>query len=976
MLITRTISEKKPFGRLLKYTLLLAAAIGLFYYLLLPWYWIQQSLSDPQLILCDAELSKRGFFISNGQQFKAGHFQTKETAFNGQHSMKLPKSDGLQFGMEYDWTNFEKGKSYVISVWVKKEAPVVDCQLVVSSPSEEQFYLASNELGDGQKRGWKQIRMTVFIPKHFSHDALKVYVYSNGQAAAYFDDLRIAELAVQGPPSIFQAQQLQLELEDKAYRQITRLRNEALKKGLLVTQEDSWVKGKLVDGAEELPVKLRLKGDWLDHLQGQKWSFRIKVKDPNAWNRLKTFSLQTPEARYYALEWLLHCFWEREDVLTTRYDFVQLSLNDQFLGTYAYEEHFEKYLVEYKQRREGPILKFTESALWEVRLRQIKRGHLNNFQRPAIAAMEQSNIQAFQEEKIKDNPALLQQMEAARELMYQYQQGLQPAKAIFDLPKMGRYYAVADIMGANHGYIWHNQRFYYNPVIGKLEPIGYDGFSGRPRRDPLALGKAMIENGPPEDVVAMCRLFDDPDFIEAYMEALYRLTEESYLQQWLDEAWPGLSQRIDFLKAEFPKMKIERQRIIDRAKAMRQRFLPFQRYSIKARWKQGEDGQRTLELSNIHEMPLKVVAWSTAETQVPLLFEQSYPLGPLRIGYPRPKREIELPKEAQFIYYQAFGIDSLFQSPIQPWINRGEKPIAVQQLLAKGPPINRPYCQVKDQVVLFEKGNHVIREWIVIPPGYEVYMEAGLQLDIQAGGGFISQSPVYLKGNGEEPILIQSSDQKGGGFTVLEAEKASGLDYVIFDGLNSLQYQSWNLTGAVCFYESDVRINNCIIRNNVCEDALNIIRSKFKVQNSRIEQTFSDGFDADFCEGELVDSHFEKTGNDGIDFSGSQISVQNCTLRQCGDKGISVGEESKVDIYKVDIDGAVIGIASKDLSYARVRSVRLANCNQGFAAYQKKPEYGQSTIYVQSYSAEEVKYLHTIAPRCTLELQGRVIVGE
>jgi len=99
-------------------------------------------------------------------------------------------------------------------------------------------------------------------------------------------------------------------------------------------------------------------------------------------------------------------------------------------------------------------------------------------------------------------------------------------------------------------------------------------------------------------------------------------------------------------------------------------------------------------------------------------------------------------------------------------------------------------------------------------------------------------------------------------------------------------------------------------------------------------------------------------------------------MTNCGDKGVSVGEESYVVVDDVIVDGAVIGVASKDLSYLRVEKIFLKNCNQGFAAYQKKPEYGVSSIFVKNYTEENVKYLRTIAPRCTLEYKGRVFVGE
>jgi len=44
---------------------------------------------------------------------------------------------------------------------------------------------------------------------------------------------------------------------------------------------------------------------------------------------MKTFSLQTPESRSFMDEWLLHLLLDREDILTTRYAFINVEINGQ-----------------------------------------------------------------------------------------------------------------------------------------------------------------------------------------------------------------------------------------------------------------------------------------------------------------------------------------------------------------------------------------------------------------------------------------------------------------------------------------------------------------------------------------------------------------------------------------------------------------------------------------------------------------------
>ena len=63
----------------------------------------------------------------------------------------------------------------------------------------------------------------------------------------------------------------------------------------------------------------------------------------------------------------LSYFLGEEGLPSLRYEFRPLILNGKNLGIYALEEHFDKILVESNKFREGPILKFSEDKLWEMR---------------------------------------------------------------------------------------------------------------------------------------------------------------------------------------------------------------------------------------------------------------------------------------------------------------------------------------------------------------------------------------------------------------------------------------------------------------------------------------------------------------------------------------------------------------------------------------------------------------------------------
>ncbi|MCB0588405.1 MAG: right-handed parallel beta-helix repeat-containing protein, partial [Phaeodactylibacter sp.] len=129
----------------------------------------------------------------------------------------------------------------------------------------------------------------------------------------------------------------------------------------------------------------------------------------------------------------------------------------------------------------------------------------------------------------------------------------------------------------------------------------------------------------------------------------------------------------------------------------------------------------------------------------------------------------------------------------------------------------------------------------------------------------------------------------------------------------------------------------------------------------------------DFSKGTVDNCRFIRTGNDGMDFSGSIVHIANCYLEENGDKGVSVGEESDVTFFNSSIRKANIAVASKDLSLLFIRGLDMEDCQQGFVAFQKKPEFGGGKIVVESYTAKNIKRLHAISEGSMLQLGEEVV---
>ena len=99
--------------------------------------------------------------------------------------------------------------------------------------------------------------------------------------------------------------------------------------------------------------------------------------------------------------------------------------------------------------------------------------------------------------------------------------------------------------------------------------------------------------------------------------------------------------------------------------------------------------------------------------------------------------------------------------------------------------------------------------------------------------------------------------------------------HVVFDGLSNSRKGGWTLPGAVTFYESPVSLSNIKFINNHSEDALNIIRAEFTLEDAVFRNIFSDALDSDFSHGVIKNVSFLNCGNDALDASGSTINVEN-----------------------------------------------------------------------------------------------------
>ena len=286
---------------------------------------------------------------------------------------------------------------------------------------------------------------------------------------------------------------LQIEVADADWQQIAAARQRALTRGMLQEQDQIPVPVSVTLGSESARGLARLKGDWLDHIDTDQWSLRFELERPIG--GMVRFSVQHPKTRGFGLEWLTMAVGRREGLLAPRAEIVRMMRNGVDAGIYYLEEHFSKELLESQGRREGPIVRFDESAMWATWVQHgFQQTHTMSaavqpaatfftavsgaFNEPRLTSLDSLNrrmVRALAQVDDLQRLALLATGPARdRKVQALAQLGGRTVEDLFRTDQLGKWLAVHTLFRGLHGLAWHNLRFYHDPVLDRLEPILFD----------------------------------------------------------------------------------------------------------------------------------------------------------------------------------------------------------------------------------------------------------------------------------------------------------------------------------------------------------------------------------------------------------------------------------------------------------------------------------------------------------------------
>ena len=814
--------------------------------------------------------------------------------------------------------------------------------------------------------------------------------------------LRTWATAVVSPP---ETSRLALDIKFKHLMRLRARREEALAAGLLVQREDDFVPAVLHLTDRSVEVKLRLKGDLVDHLSSDRWSFRIQVKGDDHVFGMRRFSLQPAAVRDYQAEPLFLEHMRRVGVLAPRYMFVQVRLNGDDLGLMAIEEHFSTELLESQGRKDGVILRFDDSRYWEY----LPIGGITF----PFVSYATSEVQPFRAAGIR-TPGLRDDLRVATGLFRGYMDGTLEASQVFDAKLTGRYLAVVRAWSAWHANLWFNIRFYYNPVTARLEPIAFD---------------AELMQTPPFMMVALAKsMMADTMIRREYESELLRLNDHLVQGGLLQALEDAQDRHLAQLHRQFPWVRpldlsvltTAADRPMDRDTAATPAFMRWGKPLASAvlaelgknRMSEPEeiraddlvrvhlitDGDdRFLELSNL--VPFEVEA--TLATIVRNYGGSDHAASPASADPPPPMTlpatqlfqvampmRVPLPDSAMIdsVFVKRVGGDVgawVYPTPYFPSLTSNPIPEGSLDAISRHAFLDLDESR---RTVTARRGVWDVDGSISLPKGVELILPAGTQLGFEPKAVLVVRGAVRFQGTPAEPVVLRGHATTDGfgpwqGMAVFNEGSEAQWSHVQVVGTTGVDLENWHLTGGVTIYQGQVSISDTEFVGNRAEDALNLIHTSFTLNGTSVRDAISDGIDVDFGSGTVTGGEISGIGwvggGDAIDFSGATASITGTSFRQIGDKAISVGEGSTVRVSDITVHKAGAGAVVKDGSYLAVDGARMSEIsNAALMAYIKKSEYGGAVLEAYSVSSSDVSRLAHVQVGNILRIDGEGVAGE
>lgn len=758
--------------------------------------------------------------------------------------------------------------------------------------------------------------------------------------------------------NFYKINNINLEIKFDDILIIENIRKDAIAQGALPSSDlMPKVKANIIFNEKKYRGDIRLKGDRKAHFQDKKKSsYKIELDKNQYLFGLKKFSIQKPRLRNYVHEWIFHEMAKDFNIIKIKYDFINLSINGEDKGLYVIEEGFGKELIERNQRRNGPIFGLDEGVYDQMLYPHIlisEKPVFEIYNKKYWARDENNSLARIASQKLRD--------------FFNDQINLDQ---VFDLEKWAAYFAVVDMTSTYHGAFLKSVKLYYNPINGLFEPIPFDGHRHKPNYHKHNLNYDnrilidIITNPVDQDEIAgfiwLKKFFFkneelNQEFYNLYLENLNTISSQTYVDEFLLKNSKKIEEINSHIYADYFYYD-----------SINEYGVGLYYFLIDDFLHQAKNIQEKLKIKR----KMQVLQKSESEFLVKNYYKNYGALFVDKFICNRNNKNIEIEINERLKNFSDTTVQlseeqiKNLQCTYVNFVNKYNE----NSILLKIDYINSdyPYKKFKNiehkilnkyfvqegKQLFLQSDEIIIDQNLYIPKGFKVIVKPNQKILLINNAFIISNSPWTIGGKNGEVIITGEKNNLGGGILIGDNEELSKIQNTKISYLagnkNNLNSE-FLIFGSINFHQTNVEINNVNFENIYSEDAINIFRSSFKINNNSYINIDSDAIDIDFSNGEINSVNFENVENDAIDFSGSKATIYNSYFNNVNDKLISAGENSKINIFKIKAFNSHAGIISKDGSEVYSSDIDFNGVLIPFAAYQKKKEYNYGSLIVKNY---------------------------
>ena len=731
-----------------------------------------------------------------------------------------------------------------------------------------------------------------------------------------------------------------------------------------------------------LKVKIRHYGDAPRNWSYEKKTWRLKAPKKNLFGRVRVYNYGIPKHETILQNYIAYNLARKVGVMSPRSRMVELFINEAPYGVYNESEHIDENFL--RNNETMPVNIYKGEQIYKERYLTINSHLFNN---PSLW-QKISTFNRAPEDDFSDLIYFLNLIREAETSSDYFEQLKQVAR----IEDWALFSAYQTLVQAWHNNWYHNQRLVFDPWRGTVKPIVHDTLIGA--------GKEEYD----------LNLFSQPLLTLYNKSSDFLLQKHRNLYKFVVDG--TIKKTIIHLENLIPNLvnSMSRDKYRHQHSSGKRFFHPVNGEKVRQEWNQYFKKMRQLEkfLSNQLSTPPQIEWRKERDTlaliidgpvpvdNITLSFDEGTPIpssigwdadsdgflsdGDLRIPFRVEGRHLIL--EAIWLANQVAALEGrlnweIIQTGsfnIVPTLfrlvaNVGIKPTkikasshltGVQVSVSSGSlagvtpsRFNLPVVEKTSKETVWS-GDKIINEARTI--SYPLKILAGTRILMKPGASLIFKNRLNVMGTVLNPVVVKpATSEQSWGVMAFHGPKTTGskVSNIHLENGGEAKIDNTLYSGMLSVHESNgIHFKNVkMSKNTAVDDMMHVVYSKnIIIEDSVFKGAFADALDADISNVTVRNCQFLNSGNDAIDLMSSEALIIDSKLSGSGDKGVSVGEDSRAMVYNTRVNKNSIGIQSKDASIACLINSLFEDNKTHINAFKKNWRYGSGGLAIADKS--------------------------